>query len=244
MIEQDAIQHLMESLDLSRGLTDEAMEVAFPMERLTSKMTASRPASATRGRSVWKFGPSRLALAAAALTASVLGAIFVGTEVAANSSSPSYAVPDAQVRGQLEVALMRAYPQQYAGTAFADNGSRLEIYMTSLPTGLQSRVSYYLPLSMVDFRVVQHSVTDLNSVANQIASDFPTLEAQGIEIASIQSDFASSTVIVDVVNATQSDINTLNVDYGATSLTIQSVPPSAVSGTNGALITKEPAQGS
>ena len=244
MIEQDAIQPLMEELDLSRRMTDESLDAAFPVERLMSQMASSRPPSAARGRGAWRFGPSRLALAAAALTVSVLGGVFIGTEVAANSSSLSYAVPEAQVRGQLEVALKRSYPQQYAGTAFADRGRRLEIYMTSLPPSLQSRVSYYVPLSMVDFRVVQHSVTDLNSVANRIASDFPTLLAQGIEVASIQSDFASSTVIVDVVNATQSDINILNDDYGAANLTIQSVPPSAVSGTNGALITKEPTSAS
>jgi hypothetical protein len=244
MIENDLIQPLMESLDLGRVMSSQAIESQFPLERCIAESNVTRVASGGSRRRLWTLGPSGVAIAAVALTASVLGGFLLAeTDVAANSSSPSYALPAAQVRGRLEVALGRDFPQQYAGTAFVDHGSRLEVYVTSLPIGLQSRVGYFVPLSMVDFRVVKHSLADLNAVADQIASDFPKLEAEGIEVASIQSDFTSNSVIVDVVNATQTDVNTLNEYYGASDLTIQSVPASAIAGTSGALITKEPTSG-
>jgi hypothetical protein len=239
---EDFLQPVMDALDPVQLVSEDYLEAELPEAHLLSRLSVGvgdaspTPTPRRRVRSIGSRSVTAIALAAAIASA----ATFAGIEAAAAGSNGTYAYPEAQARGELADALLQNYPQQYGGTDLVENGSAIDVYMTSVPEGFEALVAQYIPTTDVNVVTVAHSLLDLNSVADQIASAFSTLQASGIVIASTQVDFPSSTVIVNVVDLTNGEASKLDDEFGATNVTINSVPASATLGTSGALITEAP----
>jgi hypothetical protein len=123
---------------------------------------------------------------------------------------------------RLGTALAARFPGRYGGLV-VNTDATITVYVTRMPHDLADVVRAVAPSSTV--RVVHgtNSLAALQGVQQALARGWLALQDRGIDVVGFSPDVARSTVLVQVIDPTPSQVAYLDAVYGAERLTVQAV---------------------
>ena len=115
----------------------------------------------------------------------------------------------------LSPALEVKYPDAFGGITISDNDSMINVYMTSMPIGLQSFVDSIAPPDAVTYVPCSNTIRAIWNVQLRIEAEDLQLAASGIDLVGFGANIADNSVDVDVYHLTAAQKSQLDQEFGA-----------------------------
>jgi len=150
----------------------------------------------------------------------------------ARGTRPSQALPAAHAAPgadlflasqRLDEVLSAAYPRSYGGVAVQEHRAMIDVYMTRMPKGVDRVVDAVAPAGSVDFQRATHSLATLDQIHRELETNWMSLQSEGIDIVGFDTDVATNTEQIQVINPTLDQVETLVRLYGPHTVSIKSV---------------------
>jgi hypothetical protein len=125
----------------------------------------------------------------------------------------------------LSPALEAKYPDTFGGITVSDNDSMINVYMTSMPVGLQSFVDSIAPSDAVTYVPCSNTIRAIWNVQLRIEAADLQLAASGIDLVGFGANVADNSVDVDVYHLTAAQKSQLDQEFGAGLITVQESSP-------------------
>jgi len=125
----------------------------------------------------------------------------------------------------LSPALEAKYPNAFGGLTISHHDSMIDVYMTSMPTGIQDFVDSIAPADSVTYLPCSNTISAIWNVQLKIEADEPQLAASGIDVVGFGTNVVDNTVDVQVNHLTAAQKAQLDQEYGAGMITVQEGSP-------------------
>jgi hypothetical protein len=125
----------------------------------------------------------------------------------------------------LSPALEARYPNAFGGITISNNDSMINVYMTSMPTGLQNFVDSMAPADAVTYIPCSNTIMAIWNVQLKIEADDLQLVASGVDLVGFGANVADNSVDVDVYHLTAAQKSQLDQEFGAGLITVQESSP-------------------
>jgi hypothetical protein len=179
----------------------------------------------------------------------VLGGVIFGAASAAHADSPSGSVLAAQPADPAatlansplgdvpdRVASMGAtqFPHVYGSFVVTDNGSHIDVYLTSDDPAAESHLVSLASPGTISFKHTGHTRDQLLALHASVTRQVPALADEGIRVVSwVPGINGDGLEHIGVLNLTAADTAVLNGLFGADNITLENVQPDALGVTSG-----------